>query len=157
MHITIARCNVHSPGFTTLVRHLDAEMRALYPAESNHLDSIDDLAGSDAFVVGAFDFLQQVGCGAFKRMSDDSVYGEVKRVFVEPTYRGLGISRRILDALEEEMERQGLAVSRLEAGAAGAEALSLYARAGYHRRGPFGAYRDDPNSVFFEKALDLVC
>ncbi len=157
MNLNIAPCDVHSPGFAALVRHLDAEMSALYPAESNHLDSIEDLAGSGVFVVGAFDIVQQVGCGTFKRMDDDGVYGEIKRVFVEPTYRGFGVARRILTALEAEMERRGIAMARLETGAADPAALSLYARAGYRMRGPFGAYREDPNSRFFEKALDLVC
>lgn len=157
MNVNIAPCDVRSPGFAALVRHLDAEMHALYPAESNHLDSIDDLAEDGVFVIGAFDVVQQVGCGAFRRMDDDGVYGEIKRVFVEPTYRGFGVARRILTALETEMERRGIAMARLETGAADPGALALYQRSGYRPRGPFGAYRDDPHSRFFEKPLDLIC
>lgn len=41
----------------------------------------------------------------------------------------------------------------LETGPYQPEALALYAAAGYERRGPFGAYRDDPLSVFMEKGL----
>ena len=157
MNLYIAPCNIDSPGFESLVRHLDAEMHALYPGESNHLDSISELARSDAYVIGAFDQFQQVACGAFKRQTDDGVYGEIKRVFVEPAYRGRGISKRILAALEDELQRRGILVARLETGIAGPEALALHERAGYRRHGPFGRYRDDPNSVFFEKNLDLVC
>jgi putative acetyltransferase len=41
----------------------------------------------------------------------------------------------------------------LETGPYQAEALGLYAAFGYTRRGPYAGYRDDPLSVFMEKAL----
>ena len=37
-----------------------------------------------------------------------------------------------------------------------AEAIAFYERAGYRRRGPFGDYQDDPNSVFMEKRLPMA-
>jgi putative acetyltransferase len=40
---------------------------------------------------------------------------------------------------------------RLETGCLQPEALRFYERAGYKRRGPFGSYGPDPNSVFMEK------
>jgi putative acetyltransferase len=39
----------------------------------------------------------------------------------------------------------------LETGPSQPEAISLYARAGYERRGPFGGYGPDPFSVFMQK------
>jgi len=47
----------------------------------------------------------------------------------------------------------GTAMSIVLESPAQPEALALYAAAGYERRGPFGAYRDDPLSVFMEKRL----
>lgn len=155
--ITIAPCDLDTPGFADLVAELDAEMQARYPAQSNHLDSIETLARGDVYAVGAFDLLRQVGCGTFRVLHDDGIYAEVKRVYVTPAYRRQGLSRCILGLLEQEMARRGLALARLETGVLEAAALTLYEHAGYHRRGPFGQYREDPNSVYFEKPLDLVC
>jgi putative acetyltransferase len=42
---------------------------------------------------------------------------------------------------------------RLETGIYQTEAIGLYERWGFQRRPPFGEYRVDPNSVYFEKAL----
>jgi putative acetyltransferase len=41
----------------------------------------------------------------------------------------------------------------LETGPYQHQALGLYERLGYARRGPYGDYRDDPLSVFMEKRL----
>lgn len=58
-----------------------------------------------------------------------------------------------MDDLESRARAAGFTVARLEPGISQPEALGLYARAGYRRRGPFGDYADDPLSVFMEKAL----
>jgi len=44
-------------------------------------------------------------------------------------------------------------VIRLETGVRQPESLGLYRRLGYRQRGPFGAYRADPLSTFFEKRI----
>jgi putative acetyltransferase len=41
----------------------------------------------------------------------------------------------------------------LETGISQPEALALYARCGYARRGPFGDYWNDPLSVFMSKQI----
>jgi putative acetyltransferase len=94
---------------------------------------------------------QAVGCGAIR--IDPAGYGEVKRMFVSTEARGLKLGRRILDRIEEEARREGLACLRLETGIHQPEALALYRSAGYAERGAFGAYAPDPLSVFMEKIL----
>jgi putative acetyltransferase len=153
MNLSIKPCELRSKALASLVAELDAEMNTLYPAESNHLDTIAELESRDAFVVGAFDGECMVGCGGFKPMSDDGIYGEIKRVFVKPAYRERGAASGILDALEHELLRRGISLARLETGAADPGALKLYEKAGYVRRGPFGNYQSDPLSLFFEKLL----
>jgi len=78
----------------------------------------------------------------------------VKRMFVHPAARGQKLGRAILERIEEEASREGLARMRLETGIHQAAALALYRRAGYAERGPFGEYASDPLSHFFEKAID---
>ena len=79
---------------------------------------------------------------------------ELKRMYVDPAARGLGIGRRLLQAAEDAAHAEGVTVIRLETGIHQAEALGLYRASGYRDRGPFGDYTADPNSVFMEKRLD---
>jgi putative acetyltransferase len=93
---------------------------------------------------------QAVGCGAVVL---DTEAGELKRLFVSPAARGQGLAQRLLARLEAEAVGRGCQLLQLETGPYQPEALGLYARCGYERRGPFGGYADDPLSVFMEKRL----
>lgn len=143
----------HDPGALRLLRASDEYMAALYPAESNHLEPPDALALPHVRFFGLFADGQLAGCGAFKHMDDDGVYGEVKRVFVDPSFRGRGFAKRIMAHVEAQALECGLTLLRLETGVTQHEALALYRGLGYQLRGPFGAYRADPLSLFMEKAL----
>jgi hypothetical protein len=46
-----------------------------------------------------------------------------------------------------------VSILRLETGIYQKEAIGLYERYGFQRRPPFGEYRVDPMSVYFEKAI----
>ena len=134
-----------------MIRELDAYIGALYPAESNHLLDVESLTGLTVrFFVARRDG-DAIGCGALR--VDGAGYGEVKRMFVRTSARGLGTGRRILGCIEDEARREGLRVLRLETGVHQPEALGLYRRAGFVERDPFGDYGPDPLSVFMEKRL----
>ena len=139
------------PRARRLVGELDRLQLSLYPAESNHLDPVETLAGDDVTFLAAFVAGEVVGCGAVKRMH--GYYGEIKRIYVEPCARGRGVGRALIEALESTLPRCGIRLVRLETGVRQPEALSLYERCGYVRIPPFGDYPDDPLSVFFEKRL----
>lgn len=143
----------HDPGALRLLRASDEYMAALYPAESNHLEPPDALALPHVRFFGLFADGQLAGCGAFKHMDDDGVYGEVKRVFVDPAFRGRGLGKRIMAHVEARALESGLALLRLETGIRQHEALAMYLGLGYRLRNPFGAYRPDPLSLFMEKNL----
>ena len=80
-------------------------------------------------------------------------YGEVKRMYVRPAFRGLGLGKLILNCLAEYARERHVALLRLETGIYQMEAIGLYERYGFQRRSPFGEYRDDPLSVYFEKPI----
>jgi [ribosomal protein S5]-alanine N-acetyltransferase len=133
-----------------LVEQLDALQISLYPPESLRLAPVDELRRPEAtFLVAAING-QIVGCGA---MVDRREYAELKRMFVLPASRGLGVGRRILAMLEARATCLGLRSMMLETGVAQPEALGLYERAGFQRRGPYGGYPDDALTVFMEKEL----
>jgi putative acetyltransferase len=133
-----------------LIAQLDAYHTELYPAESNHLLPMDALRQPNVtFLIARVDG-HIAGCGAFVHCGE---YAELKRMFVLPEYRGMKLGRRLLEDLECRMRLASVRMVRLETGIAQAEALGLYEKAGYVRRGPFGEYGVDPLSVYMEKHL----
>lgn len=136
-----------------LLAQSDDLMASLYPAESNHMESATDLQQPNVLFVGALDQDQLMACGAAKMFPDDGGYGEIKRIFVAPAYRGRGISTEIMRFLETYLIDNGMKLSRLETGTKQPNALCLYHRLGYIERTPFGHYQPDPLSIFMEKQL----
>ena len=89
-----------------------------------------------------------VGCGALKCHAD---YGEIKRMWVATSARGLGLGTRILLRLEDLARERGLPLLRLETNKALTEAQSLYRRNGFREVAPFN---DEPYAHhWFEKTL----
>jgi len=150
-HILIQTDDPASPAARELIERLDILMSNLYPAESNHLLSVEALRQPNVtFLTAGLDG-DVAGCGAFVNQGGE--YAEIKRMFVLPEFRGLKLGRRILEELENRARASGLALARLETGIHQPEALILFERAGYQRRGPFGDYSEDPLSIFMEKKL----
>lgn len=151
MTVTIARERPDQPEVLQLLRELDDYQTALYPPESNHLLSVEELlAPHVVFLVARRDGVA-IGCGAVRFEAE---YGEIKRMYVRPEHRGGGVAQQILVQLCAAVQARGLALARLETGVSQPEALRLYERAGFYRIGPFGDYPDDPVSLFYERRLD---
>ena len=90
-------------------------------------------------------------CGGVKLVGAE--YGEVKRMYVRPRYRGFGFGKLMLRHLEDYARAHGVGLLRLETGIHQREAISLYERMGFHRIPPFGPYTDDPLSLCYEKSI----
>ena len=134
-----------------LLAQLDAYLAALYPAESNHLLDINALLDARViFMVARDDAGKAIGCAAIVRHRD---YAELKRMFVDPSRRGAGTARQLLDALTAHARADGLARLMLETGIHQTAAIALYRRAGVTGCAPFGGYQPDPLSLFMEKAV----
>jgi len=89
---------------------------------------------------------EPVGCGALKC---HAAYGEIKRMWVATSARGLGIGTRILHRLEELARQRRLPRLRLETNKALTEAQSLYRRNGFRE---VAAFNDEPYAHhWFEK------
>lgn len=148
----IALESPNQPEVLALIDALDAYQKPLYPPESHHGIDLDALCRPEVlFAVARNGQGRAVGCGAIVLGPD---FGELKRMFVQPAQRGQGLSKALLGFLETQAQARGCRVFALETGIHQAEALGLYARAGYRRCGPFGDYADDPLSVFMTKSLD---
>jgi DNA-binding MarR family transcriptional regulator/GNAT superfamily N-acetyltransferase len=78
---------------------------------------------------------EPVGCGVLKFHQDASAH--IKRMWVAPEVRGLGLGRRLLAELEAQAAVRGVRLLRLETNRALSEAISLYRTAGYREVAPF--------------------
>lgn len=129
-----------------LISTLNAELAAAYnnPA-ANHfrLDPAEVAPGNGAFLV-AYSDGQPVGCGAIRRLDERTA--EIKRMYVAPEWRGRGVGRAVLDALEAEGRRLGVARIVLETGTLQDRALALYRSCGYTVIPAFGEYVDTPDT-----------
>ncbi len=110
----------------------------------NKLDDIHD-------VVLVIDNGQAVGCGSYKRYSEE--VAEIKRVFVREGHRGKGFAKRIMCELEQKARENGYKKLILETGNLLTVATSLYLNIGYVITENYGQYANMPESVCMMKAL----
>lgn len=152
MSFEITEVAPDSPEAVELIRELDAHLWTHpYPPQSRHAFSVDKLLHERVvFFVTRYDG-QLAGCGGIKMFGTD--YGEVKRMFVRPQFRGKGLGKAMLQRLAEYARSNDANVLRLETGIYEVEAIGLYEGWGFQRRAPFGEYVEDPLSVYFEKSF----
>ena len=151
MSITIAAERPDSADARALIEELEAHLAPLYPAESRHGYSVDKLlAQGVAFFVARVDGVP-AACGGVQLYGTE--YGELKRMYVRPQFRGLGLAKAMLEHLADHARRRGVGVLRLETGIHQEPAIGLYESWGFRSIPPFGEYRPDPLSRFYEKRI----
>lgn len=151
MHPTIAPESPLSADGRALIAECQLALEAVYPPEEIFSFDAEDLAReAAAFLVARDATGRALGCVA---LVDCGGYAEVKRLFVRPEGRGLGLARALMAALEAEARRRGLAEVLLETGDRLSPAVALYESLGYRTRGPFGDYREHPASLFMGKGV----
>ena len=92
---------------------------------------------------------EPVGCGALKFHGDQPT--ELKRMWVSPDMRGLGVGHRLLQELERRAAERPSPTIRLDTNGSLTEAIAMYQSAGYQA---VGAYNDEPYAnLWFEKQL----
>src|SRR2546426_4346234 len=117
------------------------------PARSIRTAATEFLPPQGFFVVATLNG-EPVGCGALRCRPD---YGEIKRMWVAPASRGLGIGKRILQRLEDLARKRRVSFLRLGANKAPTHAQALDRSSGYREVRPFN---DEPYAhPWFEKAL----
>lgn len=134
-----------------LIAELEAELQPLYPQESRHGYSVDKLIAEGVSFFLVREDGAPAGCGGLKLFGAE--YGEIKRMYIRPQFRGLGLARLMLDHLANFARSQGVGLLRLETGIHQRAAIRLYERMGFRRIPPFGEYREDPLSRCYEKRV----
>ena len=151
MPALISRESPDSPDARALIAELEAELVLLYPQASRHGYSVDKLiAQGVAFFVVRHDGAA-AGCGGVQLYGGE--YGELKRMYVRPRSRGLDLARQMLQHLADHARSHGVMLLRLETGIHQHAAIGLYEQMDFRLVSPFGSYREDPLSRFYEKTL----
>ncbi|BBC33887.1 Acetyltransferase [Streptomyces graminofaciens] len=148
------------PDAVKLNDQVQAEYAVRYGdgGDETHLDPAMFAPPSGLYLIAYDDSESPVATGGW-RSQETNPEGyldgdaELKRMFVVPQARGLGLARRILAALEEDARAAGRLRMVLETGDKQPEAIALYASSGYELCPKFGYYRDSPLSRCFAKAL----
>jgi len=140
----------NDPELAALVAAQQAELRAAERAGrivSGVVKSVRDNARHIVGVLGG----RVVGCGALQAL--DAETAEIRRMYVRPAYRGRGLGRQLLVALEEMAMTFGYSVLFLETARSLPQAIGLYRSCGYVELPSGGT--NDPYRVCFQKRLPV--
>jgi GNAT superfamily N-acetyltransferase len=148
--VTVVRINSSNPDFKGLVKLLDQELAQKYGALQSVYNKFNIIELLDTAVLAKLDGMP-VGCGCFRQYDTKSV--EIKRMFVKPDRRGMGIATQILKELEAWAVERGFSEAVLETGIKQSEAIRLYKKQGYRQIENFGQYVGLETSVCFAKNL----
>src|SRR5262249_23373012 len=124
---------------TSLIRERDGYLARLYPPQSRHGLPVEQLLREAvAFFVTRHDGMP-AGCGGVKLFG--TAYGEIKRMYVRPQFRGLGLGKLMLQHLADYARQQGVAVVGVGTGGLPTRGLGFFERCGFRRIAAFGAYQ----------------
>lgn len=138
--------------FILLSSMLDSYLNNLAGGEENRAEYIPYNQPDDIeCVVLVYNGDSPIGCVGFKRYDNESA--EVKRVFIKNGYRGKGISRRLMNFLEDKAKEKGYRSLILETGEPLIEAMGLYSSIGYNVIPNYGQYVNMPDSICMMKKL----
>jgi putative acetyltransferase len=141
MSVTITPERADSADAVTLITELEGYLAPNYPIESRHGLSVVQL------------MTEAVTFFVIRSDGTPAEYGELKRMYVRPQFRGTGLAKLLINHLAAHACERGVALLRLETGIYQQEAIGLYERMGFQSIPPFGAYKADPLSLFYEKPL----
>ena len=141
------------PALAALIARHAAHGDAHYPSESNHHLDGAAMATEGVLLFAAWRGDSALAMGGYRIIAPGEA--EVKSMHVAEDARGQGAGARLLALILEDATRRGVRRISLETGSrpASAAARRLYERAGFTLCAPFGAYREDPESVFMTRTL----
>lgn len=148
--VNLRRTTAGDKNFRNLVYELNNDLGARYNDHEYRYDvniNIDDLS---TVVLGLIND-DPVGCGCFKEIDSETV--EIKRMFVNPYFRGLGVSSSILMELVAWAKELHYTTAVLETGKQQQESINLYRKHGFEIVENFGPYKGFAESVCMSRAL----
>jgi putative acetyltransferase len=150
--VTFSDARPDDPDILRLLRAHGAELAVRYGDEPEQDGgSLAPVPRQTVAVVAARRGDAVVACGALAAMEPGA--GEIKRVYVMPEHRGVGIGRSLVEELERRAPDHGFELLRLETGTMQPEAVALYRSMGYETIPSYGDYKDSPLSICLARSL----
>jgi putative acetyltransferase len=153
--VSLALEDPREAGATEMICELIAFLEQLYPEDEEEAPApwtMETVARDGVFVVARVDGAA-AGCGGLAPLAVPGAL-EIVRMYVRPDHRGRRIADRVLAELESLARARGVEALMLRCGPRQPEAMKLYERNGYVRRGVFAHHRAHPTNVFYEKRLE---
>ena len=146
----VVKTTSDNPDFIGLIKIFDTFLWERYPELKNDYWENNLIEfNPNVFVIYLND--KAVACGCFKRYNSTTV--ELKRMFVSPEARGLGLAQKIIKELEEEARTQGFETIVLETLYKQIEAINLYQKVGFEIVENYEPYVGLTNSVCMSKNI----
>jgi DNA-binding MarR family transcriptional regulator/GNAT superfamily N-acetyltransferase len=141
--VTLEVADPASPEAQACIAAYVQELQARFahgfdPARSVSAEPGELVPPAGVFVLARLDG-RAIGCGGLKVTAPGE--GEIKRMWIAPDARGLGLAQRLLAALEAHAAAMGLHTLRLDTNRSLSEARALYLRNGYRE---VARYNDNP-------------
>jgi DNA-binding MarR family transcriptional regulator/GNAT superfamily N-acetyltransferase len=152
--VQVAACDPGQPHARSCLRAYFAELAERFtggfdPARTLPASDVELTPPAGLLLVATL-HADPVGCGALR--FHPGAPAEIKRMWVAPAVRGLGLGRRLLTELETRAVAAGVHTVRLETNRALSEAISLYRATGYRE---IAAFNDEPYAHhWFDKQLN---
>jgi GNAT superfamily N-acetyltransferase len=148
--IEIIKTTSENPDFGTLIAALDASLWERYPELKTNYWGNNVIELNPNVVIIYLDD-KAVACGCFKKYDKNTI--ELKRMFVSPEARGLGLAKRIIKELELWAHELGFSFSVLETLYKQKEAIGLYQKVGYAIVDNYEPYVGLENSICMKKQI----
>jgi ribosomal protein S18 acetylase RimI-like enzyme len=148
--IEIIRTSSNDKRFKSLITELDNDLLVRYKEDQYKFDINIQIDSLNTAVIAQITNIT-VGCGCFKEIDDHTV--EIKRMYVNPYFRGFGVASMVINSLTSWARELLYDTAVLETGLNQPEAIKLYEKNGFQKIPSFEPYIGIPNSVCMGKKL----
>jgi putative acetyltransferase len=148
--IRLKRTSSRDIDFKNLTMELDSDLQGRYQDVQYQFNAYTDVSKINTVVIAYIQDIA-VGCGCFKEISDQAV--EIKRMFVNPYFRGFGVASSIIDELLVWAKQLYYNEALLETGKRQPESVKLYTKHGFQITDNFGPYVGMTESVCMKREL----
>jgi GNAT superfamily N-acetyltransferase len=148
--VKVVKTTSENPDFLSLIKIFDKYLWERYPElKTNYWGN--NIIELNPNVIVIYLNEKPVACGCFKKYDKNTM--EIKRMFVAPEARGLGLAQKVLQELEVWAKELGYSVSILETLYKQQEAISLYQKVGYAIVNNYEPYVGLMNSICMKKQI----
>ncbi len=148
--IEVVKTTSENPDFVTLIKIFDTFLWERYPELKKDYWGNNLIEFNDNVVLIYLEG-KPVASGCFKKYNENTI--ELKRMFVLPEARGLGLAQQVIKELEMKAKKQGFETMILETLYKQIEAISLYQKVGFEIVENYEPYVGLKNSVCMRKSI----